>query len=329
MRIFFGVVYVTVLSMVGLSFNSTYSIFNTLARTPTSEAVTAKSEDILKIEKESPYISETSWKNNYTVTNVSNHKIWVYFSIEGSLGFFLQHINPVCIQPGESYTLPVRPVNIDQLQEKFDLQVNELGLLGWRNNNREFTGKITARIFNNFAGYEICTITVTGAELYDELIQQDDPNGDIARLKTVQDILKVLEENVNLKALIEQLTKKINILLEEKQQLEEKNIQLLERIYSLESSVESLNESLSGANRQIEELENTIVNPEMRTIEETPANPGANAGTSPDTSEGSGSSNAEQPVGNDNNPTDETGSTPGTGATDCGSPQTSESESGQ
>lgn len=264
-KVVLAVVYITILSFVGLSFNSTYAIFNTLARTPTSEAVTAENKDLLKVEKHASMPGALS-EYEFTITNESNNKLWVYFDIKGSLGLVLQHINPVCLAAGESYQLPIRPANL-VFPEKNEVEINELGLLGWRNKDEKFTGTITARVLNNFSSYEVGEVTIKGKDLYEKYIQvEDDPNDEITAIITVQDVLNIIAEKVALKEerdlLIEErdrLLKERDELIEENDRLKQEKYNLRERILSLEDYVDNLNRSLSEARSIIKSSQETPV----------------------------------------------------------------------
>lgn len=272
LKIVVSALYIMILTLIGLSFNGTYSIFNTLARTPPSEAGTAEAKDILEVKGsfEAKKWLETG-KSGFVVENVSQGNIWVYFSVEAidqseteppkhskkeknsPLGEVLQHINPICIKPGESFEVPVSASNITPLEEED--QVNELGLLGWRNNERVFQGKLMARVLNNFAVYEVGTVTIKGSNLYDKLVKEaDDPDGEITQIKNVNDLLALIAQKAALLKEREQLIKERDDLLEENKQLTSDKAQLEESLFNLEQYADSLSQSLNDAKKMIDEI---------------------------------------------------------------------------
>lgn len=237
-KIVLATVYITVLTMAGLGFNGTCSIFNTLARTPPGEAVAASEQGILKVTGE---FDLENWldtgDSGLVVTNVSPGKLWVYFSIEGSLGEAVQHINPVCLKAGESFEIPVRPASL-----------GELGLLGWRNNEQTFTGKIVVRVLNNFSFYETGTVTIDGEELYARKVgEQDDPTGELGGIKSVNDLISLINEKMALLEERDQLKQEKDRLMEINDELTRDKAQLENRISMLEELVDSFSESSGNA----------------------------------------------------------------------------------
>lgn len=255
--------YIFILSLVGLSFNGTYAVLNTLSRTPTGEAGTADAKEILEV---SGSFEAGKWLSTgvsgLSIKNVSPNKLWIYFIIkdpaqdnsagadkEGPLSRAVQHMNPVCLKAGESYDIPIQPSKADDISDP--KKVDELGLLGWRNNEQVFTGKIVARVLNNYASYEVGTVTVKGADLYERLVKVQDGSAqeaadtkDITDIKSVQDILDLIamkmllfEENRLLKEENAKLT-------EENRRLNEEKASLEERAGWLERCMDSLRKSM-------------------------------------------------------------------------------------
>lgn len=263
LKVFVATLYIFILSLVGLSFNGTYAIFNTLSRTPAGEAGTANAKEILEV---SGSFEAGKWLSTgisgLSIKNISPNKLWIYFMIEdsaqenqtgsekeGPLSQAVQHMNPVCLKAGESYDVPIQPSKVDDLSDS--KKVDELGLLGWRNNEQVFTGKIVARVLNNYASYEIGTVTVKGSDLYERLVKVRDGSAqeaadtkEITDIKSVQDILDLIamkmllfEENQALKEENAKLTEENNKLIKEKASLEE-------RAGWLERCMDSLRESM-------------------------------------------------------------------------------------
>ncbi|MBF7083255.1 hypothetical protein IT084_09740 [Desulfallas sp. Bu1-1] len=245
LKVMLATVYIFILTMVGLGFNGTYAIFNTLARTPPGEAIAADEQDILKVTGE---FDVENWldtgDSGFVVTNVSPGKLWVYFSIEGSLGEAVQHINPVCLKAGESFKIPVRPARLD-----------ELGLLDWRNNKQTFTGKIVVRVLNNYSSYEVGTVTIDGEELYARMVEdRDDPEGQVREIKSVKDLLRLIAEKMALIEERDQLKQEKERLIELNDELTRDKARLEDRIATLEEHIDSLSESLGNAGDLIDQL---------------------------------------------------------------------------
>ncbi len=187
----------------------TLSYFFTHARALTSIPETASAQDVLDT---GGAFNEETWlatgASGIVITNKAHSRIWVYFSIEGTLRDVLQHINPVALEPGQSYELQLPIVD-----------PTELGLLGWANEDRAFSGRITARILNDYASYPVAEMTVYADSLFDYLIGAcEDP--ELKGIKTVQDVAQVIiqrnqldEENSFLQSTIQSLQEQIGNLL--------------------------------------------------------------------------------------------------------------------
>ncbi|MGC7846265.1 hypothetical protein ACP3TJ_04240 [Desulforudis sp. 1088] len=187
----------------------TLSYFFTHARALTSISETASAQDVLGI---GGAFNVETWlatgASGIVITNKAHSRIWVYFSIEGTLRDVLQHINPVALEPGQSYELQLPIVD-----------PTELGLLGWANEDRAFSGTITARILNDYASYPVAEMTVYADSLFDYVIGAcEDP--ELEGIKTVQDVAQVIiqrnqlaEENSFLQSTIQSLQEQIGNLL--------------------------------------------------------------------------------------------------------------------
>ncbi|MEW6727389.1 MAG: hypothetical protein AB1327_10590 [Bacillota bacterium] len=187
----------------------TLSYFFTHARALTSIPETASAQDVLGI---GGAFNVETWlatgASGIVITNKAHSRIWVYFSIEGTLRDVLQHINPVALEPGQSYELQLPIVD-----------PTELGLLGWANEDRAFSGTITARILNDYASYPVAEMTVYADSLFDYVIGAcEDP--ELEGIKKVQDVAQVIiqrnkldEENSFLQSTIQSLQERIENLL--------------------------------------------------------------------------------------------------------------------
>ncbi len=316
-KILLAAVYITVLAMAGLGFNGTYSIFSTLARTPPGEARAAGTEDLLVV---SGKFDLEEWlqtgKSGLTVTNVSPGNLWLYFTVEGDLGRAIRHINPVKLNAGQDYQVPLEPA-----------AVGELGLLGWKNNGDVFEGKIIARVLNNFSAWEVGTVTIPGEELYEKMVaEQDDPAGELPGVKSVADVIRLIAEKADLAEERDRLLKERDELLEVNSALEQRNAELENRIEVLENEVECLGASLSASRETISVLEQQPPAPEQQPQPGNSATP-PEQGEQPDTGQQTGEylpdqETPEGPAGepgagpgeNSEEPAGEPGEQPGTEA---------------
>jgi len=246
-RILLSLLYIFILTLAGLGLNTSYAIFSTYARTPPGGGDTAEAKDILEVKGDfdaDKWLKSENGESGFVIKNVSTTKICMFFSIEGSLQDAVQHINPVSLKPGESYDIPVRLA-----------RVSELGLLEWRNNNRVFQGRIVARVLNDYAAYEVGTVTLKGKDLYEKAVSdQDDPEGMITTIKSVKDILNLCAEIMALTIERDQLRAEVERLNDANRELREENSRLGDMVDSLEGTVGSLRESLDGARKLIDEL---------------------------------------------------------------------------
>ncbi|HHW39591.1 MAG TPA: hypothetical protein GXX19_00285 [Syntrophomonadaceae bacterium] len=246
-RILLSLLYLFILTLAGLGFNTSYAVFSTYARTPPGSGDTVEAKDILEVKGNfdaDKWLKSEYGESGFVIKNASTTKICVFFSIEGSLQDAVQHINPVSLRPGESCDIPVRLAG-----------VSELGLLEWRNNNRVFEGRIIARVLNDYAAYEIGTIALKGKDLYEKAVSdRDDPEGRITAIKSVKDILKLCAEILELTIERDRLREEVDRLNEVNRELREENSRLRDMVDSLEGTVDSLRESLDGAGQLIDEL---------------------------------------------------------------------------
>ncbi|MGB9793088.1 MAG: hypothetical protein ACPLTR_11040, partial [Thermacetogeniaceae bacterium] len=247
-KILMSLFYLIVLTLAGLGFNTSYAIFSTYVRTPVGGGDTADAKEILDVsgsfDLEKWFKSEDG-ESGFVIKNVSPARICVFFSIEGSLREAVQHIDPVVLKPEESYEVPIRLA-----------RVSELGLLEWRNSDRIFQGKIIARVLNDYAAYEMGTVTLSGKVLYEKAVsERDDPEGRIAAIRSVKDILNLCAEIVALSLERDQLRAEVERLEDANRELWEENCRLRDMVDSLQGTVGSLRESLGDAKKLIEELD--------------------------------------------------------------------------
>lgn len=178
------------LTLAGWGFNSTYAIFNTYAKTPTGTAGTANADNILKAEGSfDPVRWLATGESGLNITNNSSGTLWVYFTVQGDIKEAIQHIDAVRLTPGETYQVPVRVAKVD-----------ELGLLGWSNNEKQFSGQITARVLNNFCSYEIGSIEIKGVDLYLRLLGAgtDGEGDELKKVKQLRDVTQLIIQNKDL-----------------------------------------------------------------------------------------------------------------------------------
>lgn len=142
---------------------------------------TADLEDILNISGE---FDEQRWlqtgESGIVIANRTGSPLWLYFGINGSLRDLIQHINPVVLNPGEEWELELLLVD-----------PTELGLLGWANQHRTFSGTIEAQILNNYASYTVAEMKVSAERLYGCLVEAEDlaELGDIIRVDDIAEVI--------------------------------------------------------------------------------------------------------------------------------------------
>lgn len=199
------------LTLTSWGFNSTYAIFNTYAKTPSGTAGTANANDILKAEGGfDPVHWLATGESGINITNNSSGTLWVYFTVQGDIKEAIQHIDAVGLAPGETYQVPVRVAKVD-----------ELGLLGWSNNEKQFSGQITARVLNNFCSYEIGSIEIKGVDLYLRLLgaATDGEGDELKKVKQLRDVTQLIIQKKD-------LTTERDRLLLDKEQMENDKRQL-------------------------------------------------------------------------------------------------------
>jgi hypothetical protein len=308
--------------LAGIGFKETYAIYSTLARTPPAEASTIS--EILKVNGEFD-VEEwlDSGNSGLEISNVSAAKIWVYFNIEGELIQAIQHIEPVCLEPGQTYMIPLVPVNTPPLKARG--AVNELGLLGWKNNKQEFSGRIIAGVLNGYAGYEIGIVSVNGEDIYKHFVLEKEKGiqiekagepsevasaNSLSEIENINDILLLIADKIALLKERDELRAQIDRLILENEELVKENTRLRRRVDSLEADVSSLQDSLEGAKKQIDELQKPPAE-EPPTEEPSEPNPG---NEKPDPQENDGDSGDQPGNGSGDQsgepPKDNTGSTP-------------------
>lgn len=96
--------------------------------------------------------------SGFYVTNLTDSDLWVYFTASGNLQDLVRPVNPIRLTAGERAEIPL-------VVEHH----NDLALLAWRNQNKVFTGNITARAYNNFVSCECEEIRISATRLYDRL----------------------------------------------------------------------------------------------------------------------------------------------------------------
>jgi hypothetical protein len=193
-----------IILITGLVVNYTTAFFNTLATTAPTTATAA--DNLLTTQGAFDY---TRWvstgQSGLIVTNVSTSKVWVYFTVAGSLSGAIGPLNPVELAPQQSYDIPLALVD-----------VGDLGLLQWKNQNSTFSGAITAGLLNNYASCTVGTVNLTGAELYASLVKdKDDPTGQLDSIKTVGDIAGLLNNVASLTAEVQSLGQQVDQLTSE------------------------------------------------------------------------------------------------------------------
>lgn len=119
---------------------TTYCYFNSQSLAPLGGITTASAGDLLQVNGEFDWWKWWQSGGNATgisFTNRSPYELWVMFSVTGDLAGQVQHINPVPLQPGQEYQLPLHGP-------------------GWL---APIFGSctVTARVLNNYASYP-CTI---------------------------------------------------------------------------------------------------------------------------------------------------------------------------
>lgn len=308
--------------LAGIGFKETYAIYSTLARTPPAEASTIS--EILKVNGEFD-VEEwlDSGNSGLEISNVSAAKIWVYFNIEGELIQAIQHIEPVCLEPGQTYMIPLVPVNTPPLKARG--AVNELGLLGWKNNKQEFSGRIIAGVLNGYAGYEIGVVSIKGEDVYQHFVLEEEKESRIkmagvtsevksanslSEIESINDILLLIADKMALLKERDELHAQIDRLITENEELVKENTWLKRRVDSLEADVNSLQDSLKDARKQIDELQKP---PAEEPPPEEPSEP-APGNKEPETQENDSNPDIQTGNGPGNQsgepPEDDTGSTP-------------------
>lgn len=254
---------ICILIFCSMTIKETFALYNTLAVTPNQKIGGIDGAKVLQINSN---FNKDAWLNNgvsgLEITNISPNKLWVYFSLEGALLKVIQHINPICLNPGEKYEIPLQLGNTSPLDSSG--KPNDLGLLGWRNNEQVFSGKIISRILNNYSSFEVGSITLNGMEIYKKMVSQpDDPQGQIKGIKSVNDVLLLIADRLSLIKERDELLKQRDSLIQSNKGLSNNNDQLKEKIKTLEDELNTMrsnigsqidiNENLSKENGQLKE----------------------------------------------------------------------------
>lgn len=221
----------SVLSLAAAASDETYSYLTTMARSHIGEAQSAGSSDILRF---TGSFNEEQWKGSgssgFKITNRTTSRVWVYFEVTGSLRDIVRPITPVGLEPNQTYEVPLELTD-----------AGDMGVLKWRNQGREFSGQIIARVLNNYASYHLGKVEIGSQKLFNKLFgQQIKPTIEIYGIKDVSDIINLITEK---NSLIEKVAK----LIDEKKQLEMANMALQNEVFSLSGS-------LSAANSKITQL---------------------------------------------------------------------------
>lgn len=316
------IIFLSFFILAGIGFREAYAIYSTIARIPAAEASTVS--EILEVKSN---FDVEQWldggKSGLEISNISAAKIWVYFNIEGELIQAIQHIEPVCLEPGQSYTIPLVPVNTPPWKARG--AVNDLGLLGWKNNNQEFSGRIIAGVLNGYAGYEIGIVSIKGEDVYNHFILEEEKGiqiekvgersevksaNSLSEVESINDILLLIADKIALLKERDELRAQIDRLILENEELVKENTRLRRQVDSLEADISSLQDSLEGAKKQIDELQNP---PTENPSTEEPSEPAP--GNKEPESQGNNSDSGDQTGNSTDNqfgepPKDDTGSIP-------------------